>query len=89
MGRTPDRILEVGVPKIWGLEDFLEVNKMSLDVLDSDIHYSTATLFKSHFAINIFPEVPEIFSEYLFFSELVRGISTNRMETAIQLYSLK
>ena len=58
MDRPPDRILEVGVPKIWGLKDILEVSKMSLDVLDSDIHYSTTTLLKSHFVINIFPEAP-------------------------------
>ena len=69
--RPPDEILEVkggwGVgAKIRGPGNSLEVDKMSLDVLDSDtkasspenIHYRHRTLLKSHFVINIFPEVP-------------------------------
>ena len=52
--------------KISGLEDILEIGKMSLYVLDCDIKASsqktfiknTAALLKSHFVIKIFPEVP-------------------------------
>ena len=36
--RLPDRILEVEGSKIRGLDDILEVSKMSSDALDSDIH---------------------------------------------------
>ena len=69
--RPPNEILEVkrrwGVgAKIRGFDNILEVDKISLDVLDSDIkasfpeniHYRHRILLKSHFVINIFPEVP-------------------------------
>ena len=70
--RSPHEILEVGSggegggTKFRGLDDILEVGKMSLDVWDSDIKQvpqktsitDAATLLKSHFVINIFLEVP-------------------------------
>ena len=51
-----------GGGKIRGLDDILEVGKMSLDVLDSDIkasspeniHYRHSDFIEAH----IFPEVP-------------------------------
>ena len=41
ISRPPDEILEVMGAKIRGLDDILEVGKMSLDVLDSDIKASS------------------------------------------------
>ena len=56
----------VGGVKIRGLDDILEVGKMSLDVLNSDIkacspentHYRHSNFIEATLVINIFPEVP-------------------------------
>ena len=94
----PDDILEVaGEGKIQDLDAILEVGKMSLDVLDSDIKASSPE--NIHYRHSNFIEV--ILCHYhfsgsasnifriLFLSELVRGVPINKMEATIQMCSSK